>query len=179
MQLTVREIQFDDIAHFADYWFCADAAYLRGMGVDVQKLPRREDFTAMLRAQIEQPYHLKKSYALIWLADGTPVGHSNVSPFTFGETAFMHLHLWQTENRRAGMGSQFVKMSLPYYFQNLNLKTLFSQPYALNPAPNKTLPKAGFEFVKKYTTTPGVFCFEQEVNLWKMEREDYEKNGGS
>lgn len=57
----------------------------------------------------------------------------------------------------------------------MKLQTLFCQPYAFNAAPNHALKKAGFEFVKKYSTTPGIICFEQDVNLWKMEREDYER----
>lgn len=35
-----------------------------------------------------------------------------------------------------------------------------------NPAPNKTLKKAGFELVKEYVTTPGPINFEQPVKLW-------------
>jgi RimJ/RimL family protein N-acetyltransferase len=60
----------------------------------------------------------------------------------------MHLHLWYPDKRIKGMGVQLVKKSLPYFFNNLHLKTLYCEPYALNPAPNKTLPKVGFEFVK-------------------------------
>jgi hypothetical protein len=55
---------------------------------------------------------------------------------------------------------------------DIPLKKLFCEPYALNPAPNKTLEKIGFEFVKEYITTPGWINFEQPVKLWMM---DFEK----
>lgn len=55
----------------------------------------------------------------------------------------------------------------------MELKNIYCEPYAQNPAPNKTLAKAGFLFVKKYTTIPGYLNFEQEVNQWLMTQEKF------
>ena len=46
-------------------------------------------------------------------------------------------------------------------------------PYALNPAPNKTLGRAGFSFSRHYIGTPGSINFEQEVNVWEMSRDAF------
>ena len=81
----------------------------------------------------------------------------------------MHIHLWHSDNRKKGDGSYFIKESLFYYFQKFKLQKLFCQPYALNPAPNKTLHNAGFEFIKKYETIPGWLNFKQFVNLWVLD----------
>jgi len=164
--LSVRELQASDIDHIAGYWAQASPDYLRGMGADPEKRPIREQMTAMLSEQLSQPYPEKKSYCTIWEADGRPIGHCNVNKIEFGESAYMHLHLWDGSIRQQGLGVALVKMSLPYFFKNLQLKRLFCEPYALNPAPNKTLEKAGFEFVREYLTTPGPFNFEQPVKLW-------------
>jgi RimJ/RimL family protein N-acetyltransferase len=48
-----------------------------------------------------------------------------------------------------------VKKSVPYFFEKLKLKVLYCEPYANNPAPNKTLFKIGSNFEKKYRTIPG------------------------
>ncbi len=85
----------------------------------------------------------------------------------------MHLHLWNNPMRTKGMGSQLVAMTLPYFFNAYNLEKLYCEPYALNPAPNKTLAKVGFELVHEITTTPGSLSFEQPVNVWLMTREKY------
>ena len=85
----------------------------------------------------------------------------------------MHLHLWNTGTRQKGMGTALVKLTLPFFFINYHIKKLYCEPYALNPAPNKTLEKAGFKFVKKFTTIPGWLNFEQEVNLWEMSYERF------
>lgn len=169
--LSVREIQQSDIPLIIDYWLSADHDFLVGMGVDVSKLPSREQWLAMLPQQLEQPYEEKQSYCMIWLADGQPVGHSNVNKIVFGEEAYMHLHLWKPDVRQKGMGVELVKMTLPWFFKNLKLKILFCEPYALNPAPNKTLEKVGFAFEKEYLTVPGSFSFEQPTNRWVMSAE--------
>jgi RimJ/RimL family protein N-acetyltransferase len=171
--LSVREIQNDDIPSITTYWLTAKTAYLQGMGVDVEKIPTQEQWFHILSEPLRQEYQEKKSYCTIWEMDGIPIGHCNVNKIIFGQEAFMHLHLWYPDKRTKGTGVQLVKKSLPYFFNNLQLKVLYCEPYALNPAPNKTLPKVGFEFVKEYITIPGYLNFEQKVCLWQMTREQF------
>ena len=171
--LSVREIQKSDIEPIIQYWLNADPAFLTGMGVDLIKMPSKEEWITMLAAQIKQPYSEKKSYCMIWLVGNKPIGHCNVNKIKFGEEAYMHLHMWNANGRKKGMGTELVKMSLPYFFENLKLKTIYSEPYALNQAPNKTLEKAGFTFVKEFITIPGFLNFEQPVNLWELTYEQY------
>ena len=170
-QLSVRPLQESDIDAIADYWLHSDPDFLQGMGVDLAKLPGRSFWTDMLSEQLGQTLEEKKSYCFIWLLDNKAVGHSNVNKIAFGSEAYMHLHLWQTDVRQKGLGTAFVKMTLPYFFEHLQLQKIYCEPYSLNPAPNKTLEKVGFRFVKTYTTTPGWINFEQPVNLWEMERD--------
>lgn len=166
--LSVREIQASDIDAIIRYWLESDGAFLEGMGVDLNKMPGREVWKQMLSEQLNQSYEEKKSYCMIWQADQVPVGHSNVNKIIFGEEAYMHLHLWGSKERQKGMGTDLVKMTLPLFFEKMHLKKIFCEPYALNPAPNRTLEKVGFELVKTHTTTPGWLNFEQPVNLWEL-----------
>jgi ribosomal-protein-alanine N-acetyltransferase len=166
--LSVREIQKNDIDLITDYWLTADTTFLKGMGVDPDKLPGRDEWKKLLSEQLAQPIVEKKSYCIIWEVDNKSTGHSNINKIILGEEAFMHLHLWNTDVRKKGLGTAFIKLTLPFYFEKFRLEKLYSEPYALNPAPNKALKKAGFEFIKKYKTIPGWLNFEQEVNLWEM-----------
>ena len=175
--LSAREIKSEDIATLIQYWIEADPAFLTGMGVDLAKMPKKEEFEKMLADQLELPYTEKKSYCIIWLVDDKPVGHSNINKIVFGKEAYMHLHLWNAPERKKGIGTALVQLTLPFFFENIKLQKLYCEPYALNPAPNKTMQKAGFQFVKKYITTPGWLNFEQEVNLWEMSYEDFKKPG--
>jgi RimJ/RimL family protein N-acetyltransferase len=171
--LSVREIHEKDIDNIADYFLTADDAFLINMGVDVSKVPTRDQWHNMLSVQLSQLYPQKDSYCIIWQENGVPVGHSNVNKIIFGEEAYMHLHIWKPQERKKGLGTEFVKQTLPYYFNNLQLKNLFCEPNAHNTAPNKTLEKVGFQFVKNHITTPGWLNFEQPVNLWELSRERF------
>jgi RimJ/RimL family protein N-acetyltransferase len=171
--LSVREMQLTDIPAVVNYWTTATDAHLTGMGVDLGKMPTAPQFAEMLAKNIQTPVNQRISCCVIWQVDGVAVGHSNTNPTRFGEQAFMHLHLWNSDSRRQGLGTGLVRLSLSYYFETLQLKRLFCEPYALNPAPNKTLARVGFEFVKEYVTTPGYINFEQPVKRWMMSRERF------
>jgi RimJ/RimL family protein N-acetyltransferase len=173
--LSVREIQQTDIELIIQYWLTADPAFLTGMGVDLSKMPSKEEWIKMLSDQLTKSYPEKKSYCIIWQVNNNAIGHCNVNKIKFGEEAYMHLHMWNADGRKKGMGTELVKISLPYFFENLGLKKIFSEPYALNPAPNKALEKAGFTFVKEFITIPGFLNFEQPVNLWELTYEHYQK----
>ena len=45
------------------------------------------------------------------------------------------------------------------YFEELRLKWLFCEANAFNVAPNRTLQKAGFKYVKTHMTVPGPSTF--------------------
>ncbi len=171
--LTVRPLSEADIPLITAYWLNAAPDFLQNMGVDLTKMPSPEQWRDSLMEQLSQEIPDKKSYCIIWELNGQAVGHSNINKITFGVSAFMHLHLWKPDIRQKGMGSSLVKMTLPFFFENYKLQTLYCEPYALNPAPNKTLEKLGFQFVREYTTTPGWLNFEQPVRLWEMSRERF------
>ena len=168
--LSVRELTALDISYIVKYWTEADPENLSRMGADPCKLPSKDALQNALTTQIAQDYRDKYAYATIWLLDGEPIGHCNVNRIEFGESAYMHLHIWESDHRTKGMGEQFCRMSIPLFFKNLELQTLYCEPNAGNQGPNRTLKNLGFDFVKNWVTTPGDICFEQEVNLWKLEK---------
>ena len=171
--LSVREIQKEDITSIINYCLNSGSDFLKSMGVDLSKMPAKEQWKQMLNEQLNQSYEEKKSYCIIWLLNDEPVGHSNINRIVFGEEAYMHLHIWKPGNRTKGMGVQFVKMTLSFFFENMQLKKICCEPYALNPAPNKTMEKTGFEFVKEYITVPGFINFEQPVKHWELTCEKF------
>lgn len=170
-ELNVREIQESDISFISDYWLNSEQDYLIGMGVDLKKIPAKEDLIATLTEQVYLPYLNKSSYGLIWELNGVPVGHCNIDKIDFGNSASMHMHLWNLENRGKRMGEQFVKLSIPYFFHNLKLKLIYSEPYFQNRAPHSVLQGCGFNCEEEYITTPGSLNFEQKVKRWVLEAE--------
>ena len=153
-----------------DYFIGADDRFLHGMGVARELLPTRETWLKGLLADHERPDEKKDRLYVGWFYQGCQIGHSSVNRIRIGEDAFFHLHLWRPELRKSGYGLQLCRESIALYVERLHLQRLWSEPYAHNPAPNRTLPKLGFEFVKRYRTVPGTINFEQDVNLYRLDR---------
>jgi RimJ/RimL family protein N-acetyltransferase len=171
--LSARELRQSDVDLIADYWSQSTSDHLIGMGVDLEKLPTRSDFVSMLSSQLACSPDNRQSYCTIWEVDNQPVGHCNVNSIEFGNKANMHLHLWQADLRFQGIGASLVRMSLPFFFEQLQLKDLYCEPYSRNRAPNRVLEKVGFDFVRAYKTVPGPINFEQDVNRWHLSRTNY------
>lgn len=171
--LEVRELREEDIEMIVNYWCETDDEYMIKMGIDLSKLPAKDQMRLALTQQFNLPVEKRQSYALVGVIKGDPVGHCNVNPIDFGQSANMHLHIWSIEHRRKGLGTKLVRQSLPWFFQNLKLRTLICEPYALNPAPHKTLAKLGFKKVKEYITIPGSLANKQPVIRWEMTRGEF------
>ena len=138
------------------------------MGVDPSLLPDRTSWLNMLVADLERDDREKKACYVGWIYNGETVGHSNVNQIRFGEEAYIHLHLWRSDLRKTGLGTEFFKRSAETFVDRFRLKRLICEPWAENPAPNRVLLKAGFKFVRKYRTVPGLIQPEQEVNRYEL-----------
>lgn len=179
MRVEVREFIKPDIEKIVDYFIHAESHFLKGMGADKSKLPEREKWIQNLESELEKPNIKKGYYYIIWLLDGEPVGHSNINNISFGESATMHLHLWKNRIRKSGLGLEFLKLTIPDYFEKFELKKLICEPYFENIAPNRTLKKIGFDLIRTYETVPGPINFRQTVNRYELKKEQLEeiKNG--
>jgi RimJ/RimL family protein N-acetyltransferase len=154
-----------------DYFFHADEMFLRGMGVDPAKLPKRDEWLDRLLADLGREEQEKETYYLGWFDNTVPIGHSNVNKIIYGKEAYMHLHVWDRRYRKSGLGTAFLRESIKTFIQKFELKCLYCEPYAENPAPNRVLTKLGFRLIKRYRTVPGIINFEQEVNRYAIDNE--------
>lgn len=175
MQIKVREIEPSDIEKIVDYFVNADTEFLKVMGADKSKLPKREEWIEKLKSELEKTHKEKEFYYIIWLIDGQPIGHSNINKIEFGNVATMHLHLWKNDKRGNGLGLAFLRLTVPYFFNKFGLKKLICEPYLENIAPNRVLQKLGFELVRTYDTTPGWINFHQTVNRYELKKGQMDK----
>ena len=168
--LRVREMQLAEVGIRIGYFHEASDDYLRGMGVDRALLPSREAWRASYEADYARPVHERESYLLAWEMDDEIVGFSSADQITFGEEAFMHLHILHPDHRRSGMGTAFVRQSAAAYFRELELQHLYSQPNAFNVAPNRTLQRAGFRYVfTRPDMVPSTINYPQPMTRWVLQ----------
>jgi RimJ/RimL family protein N-acetyltransferase len=170
MTLTVREMTASETGIIIDYFQNATPEFLETLGVDPTRFPPENFWRERMLGQIDLPVERRAAVLAVWLSDGRPVGFSTADKIRFGEQANMHLHVTESERRNTGIGAACVHLTVDLYFERLKLKRLFCEPYAFNAAPNRTLQKAGFKYLKTYMTVPGPLNFHQAVNRWVVER---------
>jgi RimJ/RimL family protein N-acetyltransferase len=170
MTPTVREMMSSEVDLIIDYFQSATPEHLETLGVDPTRLPPAESWRERLRRQCDLPFDQRSMVPVIWLSEDRPIGFSTSDKIHYGEQANMHLHVTDPERRQQGVGAECVRRSVDIYFERLKLKRLFCEPNAFNVAPNRTLQKAGFKYLKTYMTVPGPLNFHQAVNRWVIER---------
>jgi len=168
--LTVREMELADVDVRIDYFHDASDGHVRTLGVDRRLLPTREEWYEFYETDYARPLRERSNYSLVWEVDGQAVGFSSTDQITFGDHAFMHLHILSPQQRRSGLGAYFVKNSAAIYFRVLELRQLFCQPNAFNVAPNRTLQRAGFKYLFTHNATPSAINFPQAVTRWVLDR---------
>lgn len=168
--LVVREMQSADLGTRINYFHDATDEHLHTMGVDRALLPSKDVWRTRIEEDFARPIRERAGYALVWELDGCMVGFSVTDQIEFGKQAFMHLHILRGEERHAGLGAEFVKLSASAFFRVLEIERLFCEPNALNVAPNRTLQRAGFRYLFSHETIPGPINFRQVTTRWVLER---------
>jgi RimJ/RimL family protein N-acetyltransferase len=176
-QISVRLAEESDYERIVDYFLSGDDAFLAGMGVDRSKLPPRTQWLKLLKENHRAELEEKSFFYVVWELNSQAVGHSNINKIVFGQEAYTHLHMWKPDIRQSGLGYEFMRLSIPYYFNLFALRYLYCEPYSLNAAPNQTLKKLGFEFIRQYETVPGWISFPQPVNRWSLARQAFGNSG--
>jgi RimJ/RimL family protein N-acetyltransferase len=170
MTLAVREMTASEFDVVLDYFFKATPEFLETMGVDPTRLPTPRDWRERFETDLARPIERRGALVVIWLSDDQPIGFSTTDKIAFGEQAHMHLHVVDPARRNQGHGVECVRRSVDIYFERLKLKRLFCEPNAFNTAPNRTLQRCGFKYLKTHMTVPGWLNFHQPVTRWVMER---------
>ena len=153
-----------------DYFHSSTPEHLELLGVDPTRLPEPSRWLAAYVEDGCKPLAERDSLLVGWKIDGEPVGFSTADTITFGREARMHLHVLDPDRRRAGIGVGCVRETAQLYFEVLQLERLICEPNAFNVAPNRTLQRAGFRYVKSHMTVPGRLNYHQAVTRWVLER---------
>jgi RimJ/RimL family protein N-acetyltransferase len=177
-QRVARPMAVSEVDLIIDYFHQASPEFLKAMGVDPSRLPEPARWKASMAREFALPVEQRRGFAVLWALDGVPVGFSSVDKIKFGQEAFMHLHILHPERRQAGLGAAFVGLTVPIYFETLRVERLFCEPYAFNAAPNRTLQRAGFKYVKTHETVPGDLNFHQPVTRWMLEKDAIPRGAG-
>ena len=117
--LKVHEMTVVEHMLVADYWSNASDSYLLALGVDKSKMPARTVWVEALTAQCAQSLSRRHNFYLGWERDGDLVGHSNVSPFEYGKSGMIHMHIWDEVNRGQGIAKICLAETMKMFFDIL------------------------------------------------------------
>jgi RimJ/RimL family protein N-acetyltransferase len=170
MNLLVREMLPSEAHLVTSYFHGATPEYLEMLGVDPSRLPGPTAWQDRIGQQYALPPERRAAIAVLWLMDDKPIGFSSCDRIVYGDHAFMHLHVLHPDRRQSGIGTECVRRSAALYFDMLKLRALYCEPNAFNTAPNRTLQKAGFKYLKTHMTVPGPLNYHQAVTRWAMEQ---------
>ena len=172
MDIHVRQMRLEETKVLINYFHDASAEHLEKLGVDPTRLPAPQDWWRHFVQEYKTPIEQRTIICVGWEIDGELLGFSTTNKITYGEHAYIHLHIVDPDNRKRGFGAECVKRSAKIYFDLLKLKRLFCEPNAFNVAPNRTLQKAGFKYLKTHKTVPSPLNYHQAVTRWVLELED-------
>lgn len=162
-------MELADFAVRVAYFHEATDEQLARLGVDRARLPEPGEWQARFASNLELPLEQRSEYGVAWQLDGMLVGFSTTDQIEFGKEAHMHLHIVDPERRAAGLGSQFVRLSAAHYCEALRLVRLYCEPNAFNIAPNRTLQRAGFRYVRSRRGRPAPINTYQTTTIWLYE----------
>lgn len=169
MRFNVRPMDLDEASIIPDYFHGSSPEDLELLGVDPTRLPHRDTWLRLFEAEYEKPLQDRAVMLVLWLGDNRPVGFSTADKIAYGHHANMHLHVIDPAIRGSGVGTTCVRATAALYFRELQLDRLFCEPNAFNVAPNRTLQRAGFRYVKTHWTVPGPLNFHQAVTRWVLD----------
>ncbi len=170
MGLMVRAMTVSEIDLIIDYFHESTTEHLEMLGVDPTRLPSPKAWRQRYEHEFSLPLRERTSMLIIWQLDDQPIGFSSSDKIVYGERANMHLHVVAPDQRNRGLGAECVRRTVDIYFESLELKCLFCEPNAFNVAPNRTLQKVGFKYLKTHMTVPGSLNYHQAVTRWVIER---------
>lgn len=169
-QMNVRAMRLAEVTIRIDYFHSSSDEYLHLLGVDRDLLPSKVAWLASYEEDYARPLEKRLYYSLVWECNGQVAGFSSTDRINFGHDAFMHLHILESTMRGGGLGTTFVKKSVNHYFNVLELQRIYCEPNAFNIAPNRTLQRAGFQYLFTHEATPGPINYHQVTNRWVIDR---------
>jgi RimJ/RimL family protein N-acetyltransferase len=169
VDISVRQMELAEAQLIIDYFHTATPEHLELLGVDPTRLPDPGRWMDGYAADYGKPIQDREFMLVVWETNGEQVGFSTADKIRFGQEAYMHLHMVDPQHRRAGSGLRCVRETVRLYFDLLQLERLYCEPNAFNVAPNKTLQRAGFRYVKTHMTVPGRLNYHQAVTRWVIE----------
>jgi hypothetical protein len=172
-RVKLRDLEENDIPLFLNYWYKSPEAFLRGMGVDPNKMLPPHEFETSLRATLEKNVQEAKSkmpFLTIEL-DGRAVGSHSIGDLVEGDTAVFHAHVWDQSARRIGLCTYTYPRAAMIFMDRFSLKELLFKTPSLNPGANRIKQKLGIECTGEESISYPFMLPNLTARVYRLSRE--------
>ncbi len=173
-KITIRDFTEADIIAQDKYLGQASDEYLINMGVEPSAV-RNMSSSSRVHPLLATPVKDRQIHIFSVDVDDRLVGISVLKKIQFGESAEVHVHIFNLENRHQGYATQIFWKMLKKMFVTFDFKILICEPCVSNLAPNAFLQKMGLKIISKVITPAGGILREHEANRYEITKEFYEK----
>jgi hypothetical protein len=87
MNISVREMQLEEVETVIDYFHNVTPEHLELLGVDPTRLPSKVQWKQFYEYDYSQPRERRKSLMLLWQVESKAIGFSSVDKIKYGEEA--------------------------------------------------------------------------------------------
>lgn len=169
--VTVDDIDEQDVECLVDYWHKTDRAYLEGLGVDVSLISSRDSTRSRFVAALAHAPNGCRPVAAVAKSNGALIGYTLLNFVSDGK-AFAHMHLLQrTPLARAAAYRLFPEL-LRAFFESLPLDALVFQASVDNRGINRMIQRFGIKGVVSHLQKPDGMARPGDFYVYTISRND-------
>lgn len=171
LPLSVRDVELNDIPTIIRYWATLSESDIKRMYIDKAKLLTSEVLRERLTKVISNPQKDPEQVTVVWKVAEKTVGLVNSKFDGADGEPRVHLHMMDARFRGRGLGEWFFVNSVLKCMERFGVETIYCEPAATNPHPNRLLEKLKFPLERSYTGIASPICIEQPINRYRLEKE--------
>lgn len=138
---TLIDLALDDIEVVLDYYYNPTPSTLASMGIKALNLPPLKQFTDWLIQCALNSDREKTAYIGVIKLQGKSIGHFVLGRLQFGKEAIFHIHLWNEQHRKSGVGKSIFPQIIQLAFTRFMLQRLIIDVPVSNIAAQKLIGK--------------------------------------
>lgn len=124
MKMMIKTLPQNQFEKLVDYFLNLSPEDVSRMCVDKSSLLNRDAWIQFLINDSHKNLEDRQLYYLGWYLDDQLIGHSGVNKIAYGVEACVHLHIWQPELRRQGLGKAYLWKAMQIYFEKFELQKM-------------------------------------------------------
>jgi RimJ/RimL family protein N-acetyltransferase len=168
-EVTMRDINFEDLDPLATYWCESTEEFWAERGVDIAKFGSKLNFIQTQTQSLQENGDLVRVAVIEYR--GQAIGVHTLTELILGESAVFHAHIWHAEFRGLGIGVISYVKALDFFMRKLKLKKIIFKTPLINLGALRIKKKLGLEPLANVVFfSPLLFC-PLQARLYEVDQQ--------